>query len=110
MQTQSDTKCPDTPHDLEAFNSYPALAGWNVDWHLIEGVSVVDHPPLPPMPKLYDSSHFCQSWCKCCEDNLARKFKEEKQKEKQKEIAYQRLVAVQLLALGVPELGLGPRQ
>ncbi len=26
----------------------------------------------------YDSKHFCQSWCTCCEENLKLKPKEKK--------------------------------
>ena len=32
------------------------------------------------MDKQYDPNHFCPSWCKCCEENLALKPKEVKQK------------------------------
>ena len=31
------------------------------------------------MDNQYDPNHFCPSWCKCCEDNLALKPKEGKQ-------------------------------
>lgn len=101
MQTRSTTKCTDIPHDLDAFNSYPSLGDWNVP-----NLTILQLPALPPMPKNYDPAHFCQSWCKCCEDNLMSKVEEEKVES----IAYQRMVARQLLCLGVPELTLGPRQ
>ena len=32
------------------------------------------------MDKNYDPNHFCPSWCKCCEENLALKPKELEQK------------------------------
>ena len=33
---------------------------------------------------VYDPKHFCQSWCKCCEENLALKPKVKTKNSKKK--------------------------
>ena len=61
MQTRSMTNRAGVPHDLEAFNSY---ADENFASTPTNKNITADH---------YDPNHFCPSWVKCCEDNLARK-------------------------------------
>ena len=53
MQTRSITCRAGVPHDLEAFNSYAE--------------ENITHDVTPK----YDPNHFCPSWVKCCEENLA---------------------------------------
>jgi len=110
---------PDEPHDLDAFNSYADLGDWNAIqpdephdldaftcWKPIPGIPLMECNPLPPKPKCYDPTHFCQSWCKCCEDNLVRRIKETEAKD----IAALRISALQLISISTHNCVLGRRQ
>ena len=93
MQTRSMTKRAGAPHDLEAFDSYaddtfefatpPRKNQRILDWDedsdddsddLYEPPSMPTCDEVPEEIKVaFDPNHFCPSWVKCCEENLAAK-------------------------------------
>lgn len=80
MQTRSMTNRAGVPHDLEAFNSYADEDFATTPTNTIITAELYEPPPMPTYDEVpedikaaFDPSHFCPSWVKCCEDNLARK-------------------------------------
>ena len=93
IQTRSMTKRAGEPHDLEAFHSYAEDLTNYVDaklkqQHLNEDSDDDSYVPSEDEEEdsrswlegdeffheeVYDDHHFCPSWNRCCEENLARK-------------------------------------
>ena len=85
----SDDGCPDTPHDLRAFNAYAEEPPQDFEFQLPfknrqrflqwDEDSDDDSAFIPSASASeassdldYDPEHFCPSWVKCCEENQAR--------------------------------------
>lgn len=97
IQTRSMTKRAGEPHDLEAFHSYAEDLTNYVDAKLKQQDLNEDSDDDSYVPsedeeedsrswlegneffheeflkEVYDDHHFCPSWNRCCEENLARK-------------------------------------